>query len=109
MTTITIQRCAWAQNNTQMQNYHDEEWGKPQHEARMLWEMLMLEGFQAGLSWITVLRKREQFRKAFAGFDPITVAQFNEEDIQRLMNDEGIIRARAKLRPPYLVLKFIAK
>lgn len=97
MTTITIQRCAWAQSNTLMQNYHDEEWGKPQHDARMLWEMLMLEGFQAGLSWITVLRKREQFRKAFAGFDPLCVAQFNEDDIQRLMHDEGIIRARAKI------------
>jgi DNA-3-methyladenine glycosylase I len=97
MTNIAIQRCAWAQNNTLMQQYHDEEWGKPQYDARMLWEMLMLEGFQAGLSWITVLRKREQFRKAFAGFDPISVAQFNEEDIQRLMHDEGIIRARAKI------------
>jgi DNA-3-methyladenine glycosylase I len=84
MTTINIQRCAWAQSNTLMQNYHDNEWGKPQYDGRMLWEMLMLEGFQAGLSWITVLRKREQFRKAFAGFDPI-------------MRDEGIIRARAKI------------
>lgn len=97
MTNIAIQRCAWAQNNLLMQHYHDEEWGKPQHDARMLWEMLMLEGFQAGLSWITVLRKREQFRKVFAGFDPVSVAQFNEEDIQRLMGDEGIIRSRAKI------------
>ena len=63
----------------------------------MLWEMLMLEGFQAGLSWITVLRKREAFRKAFAEFTPVTVANFNEDDIKRLMSDEGIIRARAKI------------
>ncbi len=80
-----------------MQAYHDSEWGVPQRDARMLWEMLMLEGFQAGLSWITVLRKREAFREAFADFDPATVANFNEDDINRLMSDEGIIRARAKI------------
>jgi hypothetical protein len=80
-----------------MQAYHDAEWGVPQHDSRMLWEMLMLEGFQAGLSWITVLRKREAFRKAFAGFDPAQVARFNEQDIERLMLDAGIIRARAKI------------
>jgi DNA-3-methyladenine glycosylase I len=81
-----------------MQKYHDYEWGIPQWDSRMLWEMLMLEGFQAGLSWITVLRKREAFRNAFAGFDPLKVAKFDENDINRLMNDQGIIRARAKIK-----------
>lgn len=80
-----------------MQAYHDTEWGVPQHDPRMLWEMLMLEGFQAGLAWITVLRKREAFRKAFAGFDPAQVARFNETDVERLIQDAGIIRARAKI------------
>ena len=80
-----------------MQAYHDEEWGLPQHDSRMLWEMLMLEGFQAGLSWITVLKKRDAFRKAFAGFDPVRIAKFGNKDIDRLMGDAGIIRARAKI------------
>lgn len=90
-------RCGWANNSELMQKYHDEEWGRPQHDSRMLWEMLVLEGYQAGLSWITVLRKREAFRKAFANFDPVLVANFNENDIKRLMSDVGIIRARAKI------------
>ena len=80
-----------------MRAYHDEEWGVPQRDPRMLWEMLMLEGFQAGLAWITVLKKREAFRKAFAGFDPKKVARFGKADIKRLMADAGIIRARAKI------------
>ena len=80
-----------------MRAYHDEEWGVPQRDPRMLWEMLMLEGFQAGLAWIIVLRKRDGFRKAFAGFDPQKVARFGEADIERLMGDAGIIRARAKI------------
>lgn len=80
-----------------MMAYHDEEWGVPQHDSRMLWEMLMLEGFQAGLSWITVLKKRDAFRKAFAGFDPRKVARFGARDVTRLMADAGIIRARAKI------------
>lgn len=91
------QRCKWADGNPLMSAYHDEEWGVPQHDSRMLWEMLMLEGFQAGLSWITVLKKREAFRKAFAKFDPKKVAKFDEPDIERLMQDAGIIRARAKI------------
>lgn len=90
-------RCRWANSSEVMQKYHDEEWGVPQHDPRMLWEMLMLEGFQAGLSWITVLRKREAFRNAFANFNPVLVADFNEADIQLLMQDAGIIRARAKI------------
>lgn len=80
-----------------MQAYHDEEWGVPQHDPRMLWEMLMLEGFQAGLAWIIILRKRDAFRKAFAGFDPKKVARFGKTDVKRLMNDAGIVRARAKI------------
>jgi DNA-3-methyladenine glycosylase I len=92
------QRCGWAEGDPLMRAYHDEEWGVPQHDPRMLWEMLMLEGFQAGLAWIIVLRKREAFRKAFAGFDPIRVAAFGETEVTRLMNDPGIIRAQAKIR-----------
>jgi DNA-3-methyladenine glycosylase I len=90
-------RCGWAGHDPLMQAYHDEEWGVAQRDSRALWEMLMLEGFQAGLAWITVLRKREAFRKAFAGFAPAKVARFGEKDIERLMNDSGIIRARAKI------------
>ncbi|MDB5414589.1 MAG: DNA-3-methyladenine glycosylase [Rubritepida sp.] len=90
-------RCAWAQDDPLMRAYHDQEWGIPQRDPRMLWEMLMLEGFQAGLAWITVLRKREAFRAAFAGFDPARVAGFGEANIERLMGDAGIIRARAKI------------
>ncbi|RYG72144.1 DNA-3-methyladenine glycosylase I [bacterium] len=80
-----------------MTAYHDAEWGIPQRDGRMLWEMLMLEGFQAGLSWITVLRKRDAFRAAFAGFEPAKVARFGSRDVARLMKDAGIIRARAKI------------
>lgn len=80
-----------------MQVYHDQEWGVPIHDSRLLWETLMLEGFQAGLAWIIVLRKRETFRQAFANFDPVRVAAFDENDILRLMADPGIIRARAKI------------
>jgi DNA-3-methyladenine glycosylase I len=90
-------RCAWAEGDPLMQAYHDKEWGVPQHDARMLWEMLMLEGFQAGLAWIIILRKRDAFRKAFAGFDPKKVARFGKKDVKRLMGDAGIVRARAKI------------
>jgi DNA-3-methyladenine glycosylase I len=79
------------------QAYHDREWGVPVRDSRMLWETLMLEGFQAGLSWITILRKREAFRAAFAAFDPDKVAAFGEADVERLMADPGIVRARAKI------------
>jgi DNA-3-methyladenine glycosylase I len=94
---VNQQRCEWAGDDPLMRDYHDVEWGIPQRDGRMLWEMLMLEGFQAGLAWITVLRKREAFRAAFAGFDPVRVARFGEKDIARLMANEGIIRARAKI------------
>ena len=77
--------------------YHDEEWGVPERDSRALWEKLVLDGFQAGLSWITILRKREAFRQAFAGFDPEIVARFGEADRARLMADAGIIRSNAKI------------
>lgn len=80
-----------------MQAYHDTEWGVPVRDSRMLWEMLMLEGFQAGLSWRTILLRREGFRAAFRGFVPETVAAFDAADVERLMADPGIIRARAKI------------
>ena len=95
--TSSRERCSWAEGDPLMQDYHDVEWGVPQRDARMLWEMLMLEGFQAGLSWITILRKRNAFRAAFADFDPVKVAAFDERDIERLMADPGIVRARAKI------------
>ena len=90
-------RCVWAGDDPVMLSYHDEEWGVPEHDPRALWEMLMLEGFQAGLAWIIVLRKRAAFRKAFAGFDPVVVARFTRRDIDRLMNNAAIIRASAKI------------
>ena len=90
-------RCAWAGDDPQMRAYHDEEWGVPQHDSRMLWEMMMLEGFQAGLAWSVILRKRQGFRKAFARFNPRTVARFGKKDVDRLMADAGIVRARAKI------------
>lgn len=91
-------RCAWAQgDDALMAKYHDEEWGVPQRDARMLWEMLMLEGFQAGLSWRTILHKREAFRRGFAQFDPHKVARFGEKQVARLLEDPGIVRSRAKI------------
>ena len=80
-----------------MSAYHDGEWGVPEHDGRALWEKLMLDGFQAGLSWLIILRKREAFRAAFAGFAPERVARFGEKDVQRLLADPGIVRARAKI------------
>ncbi len=91
------QRCGWAESDAGMRAYHDEEWGVPVRDGRALWELLMLEGFQAGLSWQVILRKREGFRTAFNGFEPKVVARFGEKDIVRLMADEGIVRARAKI------------
>jgi len=95
--STTPRRCAWAESDALMRAYHDEEWGVPQKDSRMLWEMLMLEGFQAGLSWSIILRKREAFRAAFAGFDPAKVARFGAKDVKRLMGDAGIVRAQAKI------------
>jgi DNA-3-methyladenine glycosylase I len=87
-------RCRWADRDPLESVYHDTEWGLPERDPRMLWETLMLEGFQAGLSWTIILRKREGFRAAFASFDPETVARFDDDDIARLMADPGIVRAR---------------
>ena len=95
--TATPKRCKWAENDPLYQAYHDEEWGIPVYDSRALWEQLMLEGFQAGLSWITILRKREAFRKAFRNFDPKKVARFTEADVKRLLEDPGIVRSRAKI------------
>jgi DNA-3-methyladenine glycosylase I len=95
--TANVRRCGWAESDAGMRAYHDVEWGVPERDGRALWELLMLEGFQAGLSWNIILRKREGFRRAFKGFDPKKVARFGETDIARLMADEGIVRARAKI------------
>jgi DNA-3-methyladenine glycosylase I len=95
--TDVRERCFWAGGDPLMQAYHDEEWGVPERDPRALWEKLVLDGFQAGLAWITVLRKREAFRAAFAGFDPAAVARFGEADVARLLADPGIIRSRAKI------------
>lgn len=95
--TASVIRCAWAATDSLMAQYHDTEWGVPVRDARLLWETLMLEGFQAGLSWQVILRKREAFRAAFAGFDPSRVARFDEADIARLLADRGIVRSRAKI------------
>lgn len=91
-------RCAWADGDPLLAAYHDAEWGVPVRDSRLLWETLMLEGFQAGLAWITVLRKRDALRAAFAGFDPAKVARFRERDIVRLLGNAGIIRSRAKIQ-----------
>ena len=92
-----LTRCAWAGSDPLMRAYHDEEWGLPERDPRALWEKLMLDGFQAGLAWITVLRKRDAFRAGFKDFDPDKVAKFKERDIERLLGDAGIIRSRAKI------------
>jgi len=90
-------RCAWVGDDAEYRRYHDEEWGTALRGDRALFEKLSLEGFQAGLSWITILRKRPRFREVFAGFDPAVVAAFGEDDVARLMGDAGIVRNRAKI------------
>lgn len=90
-------RCGWVGTDAEYARYHDEEWGFPLHGDRPLFEKLSLEGFQAGLSWITILRRRPTFRAAFAGFDPEAVAAYGPDDVARLMADPGIIRNRAKI------------
>ncbi len=90
-------RCAWCGSDALYTTYHDEEWGVPDTDSRSLWETLMLEGFQAGLSWLVILRKREGFRQAFYGFDPERVARMTEQDVARLLEDPGIVRSRAKI------------
>lgn len=90
-------RCPWAGDDIEYRRYHDEEWGVPLTADGALFEKLVLEGFQAGLSWLTILRKRENFRRAFARFDAERIARFKKSDVGRLMKDEGIIRNRAKI------------
>lgn len=93
----TATRCAWARSHPLLGAYHDAEWGVPEYDSRALWEKLMLDGFQAGLSWLVILRKRDAFRKAFAGFDPERVACFTAADVARLVDDAGIVRSHAKI------------
>lgn len=92
-----LQRCGWARGAQNMVCYHDEEWGRPCHDDRVLFEFLLLEGFQAGLSWACILNKRENFRRALDGFDPEKIAEYGEEKIEELLCDAGIVRSRSKL------------
>ena len=92
-----VQRCAWPGEDKLYVAYHDQEWGVPEFDDRALYEKLVLDGFQAGLSWITILRKRENFRKAFDNFDPEKIARYGKRERARLMKDEGIIRSNAKI------------
>lgn len=92
-----VHRCTWAANDPLLLAYHDSEWGVPEYDSRALWEKLMLDGFQAGLSWSIILKKRDAFRKAFKNFNPEKVARFGEADIVRLLDDPGIVRSRAKI------------
>ena len=95
--TPPIKRCPWSENDPHYVEYHDKEWGVPVHDDRKLFEFLILEGMQAGLSWLTILKKRENFRRAFAGFDPKKVARFGKREIARLMADAGIVRHEGKI------------
>ena len=91
-------RCPWSTKDPLYIAYHDEEWGRPNRDGRRLFEKIILEGAQSGLSWITILKKRENYRRLFDGFDPVKVATYDEEDVSRLMADAGIIRNQAKIR-----------
>jgi len=93
----TLPRCGWATSDPLYLAYHDDEWGVPLHDDRRLFEMLILEGAQAGLSWITILKRRDGYRQAFHGFDPVRIARYKEKDVTRLLQDTGIIRNRAKI------------
>ena len=93
----TLKRCEWAESSDLMRAYHDDEWGKPSHDDTHLFEMLVLEGAQAGLSWSTILHKRDGYRNAFAGWDVEAVARFGERDVERLLGDAGIVRHRGKI------------
>jgi DNA-3-methyladenine glycosylase I len=92
-----VRRCSWGASTPEYASYHDDEWGRPVTDDARLYEKLCLEGFQAGLSWLTILRKRENFRRAFKGFDASKIARFGERDVERLMQDAGIVRNRAKI------------
>lgn len=95
---VTLQRCSWPGVDPLYVKYHDEEWGKPVYDDKVLFEFLILEGAQAGLSWITILKRRDGYRAAFANFDVYKVAEFSEDDVERLMQDTGIIRNRLKIK-----------
>jgi DNA-3-methyladenine glycosylase I len=94
---VEKQRCAWAESSDLMRAYHDDEWGTPSHDDTHLFEMLMLEGAQAGLSWSTILNKRENYRRAFDGFDVARVARYRDPKLAKLMDDPGIVRNRLKV------------
>ena len=95
---MELKRCGWAEPNSELYTaYHDQEWGRPEHQDQKLFEMLILESFQAGLSWITILKKREAFREAFDGFDPVVVAGYGPEKLEILMSNPGIVRNRRKI------------
>lgn len=96
--TLAPHRCDWADSSEAMRRYHDDEWGVPSHDESHLFEMLILEGAQAGLSWSTILNKRDNYRRAFAGFDPRRVSRFGDDKITRLLDDPGIVRNRLKVR-----------
>src|SRR6476620_1522281 len=92
-----LRRCWWSTSTPDYEAYHDDEWGRPVVDDVRLYEKLCLEGFQSGLSWLTILRKRDAFRRAFKGFDPTKVARFGSRDVQRLLGDAGIVRHRGKI------------
>lgn len=93
-----MQRCLWVGDDPIYRDYHDTEWGVPEYDSRALWEKLILDGFQAGLAWITILRKRDAFRAAFEGFDPEVIAHWGEADVARLLANPGIVRHRGKIQ-----------
>jgi DNA-3-methyladenine glycosylase I len=93
-----LPRCSWAASRPELQSYHDQEWGRPVGDDDQVFEKLCLEGFQSGLSWLTILRKRDSFRRAFASFDPTVIADFGDADVDRLLADTGIVRNQAKIR-----------
>ncbi len=102
-------RCEWVGNDPLMREYHDTEWGTPQHDDQILYELLILEGMQAGLSWSTVLKKRENFRKAFDNFDYRIIANYDEDKVEKLLLDEGIIRNRLKINSAIINAKCFIK
>jgi DNA-3-methyladenine glycosylase I len=104
-----IIRCEWAGNDPLMRDYHDKEWGTPQHEDQILYELLILEGMQAGLSWSTVLKKRENFRKSFDNFDYKIIAKYDENKVEKLLLDKGIIRNRLKINSAIINAKLLIK
>ena len=96
--TLKQKRCAWSEGHPLLTSYHDDEWGVPVHDDRRWYEKIVLDGAQAGLSWLTILKKRDAYREAFAGFDPALVAKFGARDVERLMRNAGIVRNRLKIK-----------